>query len=157
MKGRLPRRLAAAFGALIPIGLWMGVTGPVAHAETSTAPKLIQSNWYWYHQADAASGTGLEALPEPSGVPKNDLSVAYTGGTTDDQTQPSKETYLAFDLSGVDPNATVTSFTFSLTLDGPAQVKAAPPVLVACAPERNWNSGEGTPWAESPPTTARRR
>jgi hypothetical protein len=143
-------RLGGVALAAVSIGSLLAVAAPAALADTRGAPKVLQSNWYWYHQADAADGTGLEVLPEPSGVPKNDLSVAYTGGTTTDATQPSKETYLAFDLSGIDRTATVTAFTFTLTLDGLAQLKTTPPVLIACAPVRNWNNGAATPWAQKP-------
>jgi hypothetical protein len=142
--------MGAVLGLLLPIALTLVVAAPGALADGSLTPKVVQSNWYWYHQAYAADGTGAEALPEPSGVPKGDLAVAYTGGTTNDTTQPSKETYLAFDLSGIDPAATVTSFTFTLKLDGAAQLKAAPPVLIACSPVRTWSNGDGTTWFDKP-------
>jgi hypothetical protein len=148
MTMRTPRRLGAVVGLAIPIGLVFFLVGPEALA--ASGPKVVQSNWYWYHAADNAAGSGLETLPEPSGVPSGDLSVAFTGGSILDATQPSKETYLAFDLSGIDPAATVTSFTFTVTLDGPAQVKSTPPVLIACAPVREWNNGSATPWAQKP-------
>jgi hypothetical protein len=144
-----PRRTGAVLGLLLPIALPVPAAAPGALAADST-PKVVQSNWYWYHQAYAADGTGLETAPEPSGVPKGDLSVAYTGGTTSDSTQPSKETYLAFDLSGIDPTASITSFTFTLTLDGAAQLKTAAPALIACAPVRTWSNGEGTSWFDKP-------
>jgi hypothetical protein len=152
MTMRTPSRLGALVTLSVPVWAALSVAAPAAPALAAapSAPKVVQSNWYWYHQADAADGTGAEALPEPSGVPSGDLSVAYTGGTTSDQTQPSKETYLAFDLSGIDPLATVSSFTFTLTLDGPAQIKATPPVLIACAPVRTWSNGEGTSWFDKP-------
>jgi hypothetical protein len=142
--------MGAVLGLLLPIALTLVVAAPGALADGSLTPKVVQSNWYWYHQAYAADGTGAEALPEPSGVPKGDLAVAYTGGTTSDSTQPSKETYLAFDLSAIDPSATVTSFTFTLKLDGPAQAQAAPPVLIACSPVRTWTNGEATTWFDKP-------
>jgi hypothetical protein len=113
-------------------------------------PKVVQSNWYWYHQADAAAGTGVEAAPEPSGVPKGDVSVAYTGGTQDDPDQPSKETYLAFDLTGLTAGASITGFSFTIPLDGQAQAKATPPVLQACLPTRTWSNGAGNNWVEKP-------
>jgi hypothetical protein len=147
---RTRTRLGAVAGLALCVGLALSLAAPDVQAAGGTPVTVVQSNWFWYHQADAASGTGLEVLPEPSGVPKDDLSVAYTGGTTTDTTQPSKETYLAFDLSGLDPASTITSFTFTLTLDGAAQVKTTTPVLIACAPVRNWNNGSGTPWSEKP-------
>jgi hypothetical protein len=144
-------RLGALVGLAIPIGLLSTVAAPGAvAADSPSTPKVVQSNWYWYHQTYAADGTGLETAPEPSGVPKGDLAVAYTGGTTSDSTQPSKETYLAFDLSAIDPASSVTSFSFTLTLDGAAQLKTTPPALIACSPVRTWSNGDGTSWFDKP-------
>jgi hypothetical protein len=117
----------------------------------SVKPKVVQSNWFWYRQAQAAEGTGVEVLPEPSGVPTGDLAVTYTpNGTPRDPNEPSKETLLAFDLSGWPKDATVSSFSFTLKLDGPAQVKASQPALVACLPQGLWRNGAGDPYVDKP-------
>ena len=126
--------------------------GPArADDSVSVKPKVVQSNWFWYRQAQAAEGTGLEVLPEPSGVPAGDLAVTYTpNGTPRDPNEPSKETLLAFDLSGWPKDATVSSFSFTLKLDGPAQVKASQPALIACLPQGLWRNGAGDPYVDKP-------
>jgi hypothetical protein len=105
MHGRA-RRWAQGFIGAMALGVLATIavaSAPRAQADdtVSIKPKVIQSNWFWYHQAQRVEGTGLETLPEPSGVPPGDLAVAYTpGGTADGANEPSKETLLAFDLSG---------------------------------------------------------
>ena len=90
-------------------------------------------------------------MRSPRTVPPRPKSSSPTGtGTTSDSTQPSKETYLAFDLSAIDPASSITSFSFTLTLDGAAQLKTTPPVLIACSPVRTWSNGEGTTWFDKP-------
>ncbi|MDX6284963.1 MAG: hypothetical protein QOG53_448 [Frankiales bacterium] len=146
-------------GALLLGGLTagFGAAMPMTHASSATLPavtgvqKVVQSGWYWYKQADAAAGTGVETAPEPSGVPKDDMAVAYTGGTQDDRDQPSKETYLAFDLSGVPAGASISAFSFTIALDKKtAQLQRSAPSLIACLPERTWSNGPSQPWVEKP-------
>jgi hypothetical protein len=142
--------VALLLGGLATIGL---AAAPFAHADdaVSVKPKALQSNWFWYQQAQRAEGTGLEALPEPSGVPAGDLAVAYTpGGTPQGADEPSKETLLAFDLSGWPKDASVSSFSFTLKVDGPAQVKTSQPDLIACLPQGLWSNGAGDPYVEKP-------
>jgi hypothetical protein len=140
-------------GLTIALGAAMPMT-PASSAVPASSPittRVVQSAWYWYKQADAGAGTGVEAAPEPSGVPKNDTSVAYTGGTTTDKDQPSKETYLAFDLTGVTAGASVTAFTFTIALDKKSpQLQTTAPALVACLPVRTWSNGLGQPWVAKP-------
>jgi hypothetical protein len=148
------RRLAGllAFTASATIVFVVPSALPARADDTvSVKPKVVQSNWYWYHQAQAAEGTGVEALPEPSGVPNGDLAVTYTpNGTPRDPNEPSKETLLAFDLSGWPRDATVSTFSFTVKLDGPAQVKASQPALIACLPQGLWRNGAGDPYVDKP-------
>jgi hypothetical protein len=139
--------LTAVLGAAMPV---TAASSAVPQASPLTT-KVVQSAWYWYKQVDAAAGTGVEAAPEPSGVPKDDTAVAYTGGTTTDGDQPSKETFLAFDLSGITKGALITAFSFTIALDKKSpQLKTAQPALIACLPVRTWTNGLGQPWVEKP-------
>ncbi|MFL6238724.1 MAG: DNRLRE domain-containing protein [Actinomycetes bacterium] len=142
------RTIALLLSAVAPALVF---TAPrAADADASGRAPVLQSNWFWYHQAEAGDGTGLETLPEPSGVPSGDLAVAYTGGTTDDSTQPSKETFLAFSLGSAKPGSSVTAFTLTLTVDNTPVVASAAPKLVACLPDRTWNNGAGASWSTKP-------
>ncbi len=141
---------AALLGGLASIG---SAAAPAAHADdaVSVQPKVIQSNWFWYHQAQRGEGTGVEVLPEPSGVPTGDLAVAFTpGGTPQDHNEPTKETLLAFDLSGWPKGASVSTFSFTLKVDGPAQAKTLQPDLIACLPQGLWSNGAGAPNTDKP-------
>src|SRR2546423_7581642 len=142
--------LAAMLDAAMPIRAAHGV--PSAAGDVTVSPRVIQSNWFWHKQADGATGTDLQdKIPEPSGVRPGDLAVAYTpGGANGDATAPSKETYLAFDVSGISPDAVLTSFTFTMPLDGAAQLTTTPPSLTACLPTRGWANGQGDPYSQKP-------
>lgn len=136
-------------------GLLPGMFSP-ALASTATS-RLLQTNWFWYHQVSSAPvATSPAPDPEPSGVPAGDLAVAYDHGTATDPDSPSKEAYLAFDVSAIPARAVVTGFTFRLTEDladpGAAaldQAAGAVP-LVACVPLVNWAPGSGTDFAQKP-------
>ena len=140
--------LAAVFGAAVPSTHAASATLPAA----TTAPKVVQSNWYWYQQESNAPVSGID-LPEPSGVPAQRLAVANKGGRgAADPDAPTKETFLAFDLGGAKPSDTVTAFSFTMKLDLTApQVRTTQPVLRACIPVRTWENGTGGEPATSAP------
>lgn len=126
--------------------------GSSAVADTSVTPAVLQTAWYWQNAYEQANPPVAETPPatEPTGVPSGDLAVAYTGNQ--DKT-PSKMTAIAFDISSVPAGATITSFTFSLTLDTAptatsfAQQEAK---IEACLPTRLWPAGEQIDYTNEP-------
>ncbi|MHB1712403.1 MAG: DNRLRE domain-containing protein, partial [Acidimicrobiales bacterium] len=115
-----------------------------ASASVTTTVLVTQSNWFWSGQATNIGGTGISPpspLTDPT-VPAGDLAVAGP----QQNGQPSKESYLEFDVSAIPAGSTITSFTISLPVD-PNGTNFAPigsqAPIVACTPTNNWSEGPG--------------
>ena len=134
---------AAAAMLLLPAGSAAAATAKVG---------VLQQSWFWQNAYEQANPPVAETPPatEPSGVPDGDLAVAYTGNS---DKSSSKMTALSFDVSSVPTGSTVSSFTFSLTLDSAPSATsfntAAAPV-VACAPTRSWPAVLGGDFTNEP-------
>ncbi len=119
---------------------------PASHAAAaSSTPSVLQASWFWqtaYEQANPPVAPPAVPPSEPSGVPSGDLAVAWTGAQDSAGNKtPAKMTALAFDTTGLTPGASVTNFTFSLTLDTqPTATSFAQQdaMIVACLPTRGW-------------------
>ena len=133
---------------LLAPGAW---AQPLA-AATSTKPDVLQTAWYWqtaYQQANPPVAPPAAPPTEPSGVPKGDIAVANT--STDGTS--TKMSAIAFQLGGLTSGATVTKFTFSITLDsspGATQVDASAAPILACLPTRLWTPAEGGSYTDEP-------
>jgi hypothetical protein len=119
---------------------------PASHAvAANSAPAVIQGSWFWqtaYEQANPPVAPPTTPPSEPSGVPDGDFAVAYTGAQDSAGNKtPAKMTAVAFDTTALTPGSSVTTFTFSLTLDTqPAATSfgAQDAKILACLPTRGW-------------------
>ena len=128
---------------LLPVGTAAAATSKVS---------VLQQAWFWQTAYEQANPPVAQSLPatEPSGVPDGDLAVAYTA---DSNKSSSKMTALSFDVSGVAPGASVSAFTFSLSLDSsPAATSfdATSANIVACLPTRSWPAQMGGDYTNQP-------
>ena len=141
----MPRLSARVLTRLVAVGAMAGSSAmlllPSGTAAAATAKVgVLQQAWFWqtaYEQANLPVAQPAPAT-EPSGVPDGDLAVAYTGSSTKSS---SKMTALSFDVSNLTPGATVSAFTFSLTLDsssGATSFDTVDAAVVACLPTRAW-------------------
>jgi hypothetical protein len=140
-----------AVGALAGSASMLLLPGGTAAAATSKVP-VLQQAWFWQNAWEQANPPVAQSLPatEPSGVPDGDLAVSYAGNSNKSS---SKMTALSFDVSGVAPGASVSAFTFSLTLDSsPAATTfdAAGAAVVACLPTRSWPAQLGGDYTNQP-------
>lgn len=124
-----------------------------AASPTATKPGVLQQAWFWqtaYEQANPPVAAGPAPATEPSGVPKGDLGVAYTG---DAGGASSKMSVVAFDVTGIRSGATVDDFTMSLTLDtspSASNLNASAAPIVACLPTRIWSPADGGDYTDEP-------
>ena len=119
----------------------------VATSPQETTAPIASSAWFWKHVASAA-GTPADPLSaqEPSQVPAGDLAVA-----ADVQGQPTKETFLAFDLSDVPAQAELAFVSLRMPLDTAAtQMGQTQQSLRVCVPTAGWPSGAGNDWSRKP-------
>ena len=163
---------ASSIATLITAAVFLGAGSSAATTAAakshSLTPRLLQSAWFWQNAYEQSNSPVIAPPPqnEPTGVPKGDLPVAYTGDPgaistaaqaqqpPDFSSQSSKITLLAFALKGVPANALITSFKLSLTLDdsgGATNVNAADAPVIACLPTRSWSSVEGGDYVNEPP------
>ena len=148
-QGRLgAKRVATAsmLAALLTPALAVPALAVATSSDEATA-QVASSAWFWKHVASAA-GTPADPLSaqEPSQVPAGDLAVA-----ADVQGQPTKETFLAFDLGGVPSQAQLTSVSLRMPLDPAAtQMGQTQQSLRACVPTAGWPSGAGNDWSRKP-------
>lgn len=146
---RLVTLLALVQPGLVLAGSW------AAQAATGTAsrPGVARQAWFRetaFEQASPPVAAGSAPASEPSGVPKGDLAVAYTG---DPNGASSKMSVVLFDLAGVGRGATIDDLTVSLTLDtsgSAASADAAGAPIVACLPTRSWSPADGGDYADAP-------
>ena len=135
------RRLvrALAVGLTGAAGCMLLLPGGTANAD-ATKVGVVQQAWFWQNAYEQANPPVAQTPPatEPSGVPDGDLAVAYTGNS---DKSSSKMTALSFDVSNVTPGSSVSTFTFSLTLDASPTATSYDTVgaaIVACLPTRAW-------------------
>lgn len=150
---RLASRLAILgilTGLAIPL---LGVPPSVASSAVSTTVLVTQSNWYWSGQATNLGGAGISPpspLTDPT-VPAGDLAVAGP----EQNGQPSKESYLEFDVSAIPAGSTISAFTITLPVD-PSGTNVTPigsqAPIIACTPDSNWAGGPGAQSFSGKPT-----
>ena len=134
--------------ALLAPGAWAAPAG-TAH---TAKPTVLQTAWYWqtaYQQVNPPVAPPAAPPTEPSGVPKGDLGVATTSG---DGTS-TKMSVVAFHLDGLTAGATITKFTFAITLDSSpsaTQVNSSSAPVLACLPTRLWTPAEGGSYTNEP-------
>lgn len=129
------------------------LTGAHAAGPATSAPGVLAAAWFWQNAYEQASPPVAEAPPttEPTGVPSGDLAVAYTqpGGASS-----SKQSALSFDIGSLPGGTSVTSFTFTLTLDSanPAATTfdQQGATVVACQPTRGWPAKLGADYTDAP-------
>lgn len=139
-----PAQCFIALAILTGLAILLPAPPALASSSVSTTVLVTQSNWYWSGQAANVGGTGISPpspLTDPT-VPAGDLAVAGP----EQSGQPSKESYLEFDVSAIPSGSTITSFTITLPVD-PNGTNLAPigsqAPIVACTPTSNWSGGPG--------------
>lgn len=129
------------------------VTAAQAASGTTANPGLLQTAWFWQTAAEQANPPVPPPAPpptEPSGVPKGDIAVAHT---SNDATS-SKMSVIAFAVPALKSGVTVSSFTFSLKVDGSGDATnftASGAPIVACLPTRMWSPADGGDYSDQPP------
>jgi hypothetical protein len=135
-------RAAATRLAIITATAGFGLTAACPVAATGTTTHPARSAWFSTSIADQAGSPVTPPVSQPTGVPKGDDPVSYTGGQSG---ASSAETLLQFALPRTADASKVTAFAVSLTLDTSptapqAGAQGAP--IVACLPTRDWPAGE---------------
>ena len=147
------RGLTRLVGVAVMAGSASMLLLPGGTAAAATAKVgVLQQAWFWQNAWEQANPPVAQSLPatEPSGVPDGDLAVAYAGNTNKSS---SKMTALSFDVSGVPAGASITGFTFSLTLDSAPTATtfdASGAAVVACLPTRSWPAQLGGDYTNQP-------
>jgi hypothetical protein len=153
---RLVRALAVAVLAT-SAGL-LALPGGTANADTSKVG-MLQQAWFWQNAYEQANPPVAQSVPasEPSGVPDGDLAVAYTGNS---DKSSSKLALLSFDVSNLTTGSSVSTFTFSLVVDGAPTATSFGTVgapVVACLPTRGWPAELGGDYTNAPSVDCSRK
>ena len=86
-------------------------------------------------------------------VPQKDLRPGYTVVYPNRYKSSSKMTVLSFDVSGIPSGSSVSTFTFSLTVDSSPTATSFGTVnapIVACLPTRSWPAVLGGDYTNRP-------
>jgi hypothetical protein len=143
-------RAAATRLAIITATAGFGLTAACPVAATGSATHPSRTAWFSTTVADQAGAPVAPPVSQPTGVPKGDDPIAYTGGQAG---ASSAETLLQFALPRTAAAGEITAFAVSMSLDPSptapqAAAQGAP--IVACLPTRDWAAGEAQNSSQQP-------